>query len=323
MVDRTPRKLSLRKRFAFSVVTLLLSYAIAEAACTAFLPISPGATGSNTFAVIENKGGVCFDPILGYRISKTPARFTRVIKGAVEFIGCFRGNAQGFQGAKDFTIQKPPGIKWRTIVLGDSFTSAAFLNASWTSRVEEKRPDCELVNCAVDGTGLANWWSILTRYLLPQKYECDEIVIASIENDLVRRFVAGQSNSAGIMLGYFSWDPPSYPCSLAEASPNAFRLTYSQLKSYEFDNSLREGRLCYGPNPHKVTRPWIAARLGRLAADHLWREPVSLTPCEPRKRRKAPPHSRRPPQPTSSTPTRWPSSSTCETTSRAGNCRSP
>ncbi|MBF0206900.1 MAG: hypothetical protein HQK53_08400 [Oligoflexia bacterium] len=44
-----------------------------------------------------------FDPNLGYKISRTPARVARISIGNVKFLGEFRGNKKGFQDKKNFS----------------------------------------------------------------------------------------------------------------------------------------------------------------------------------------------------------------------------
>src|ERR1700722_14651518 len=99
-------KISMRFKFTRRRILALLllfpiaAYGLAELTYTALVPVSAGTVGPTTFWIVEDKDSVCFDPILGYRISQSPGRFARVTNGTVEYVGTFRGNAQGFQSRK-------------------------------------------------------------------------------------------------------------------------------------------------------------------------------------------------------------------------------
>jgi hypothetical protein len=261
------RRLSVKKKFVFSVIFSLTFYGIAEAVLTATMPIPFGDIGADTFWIVEKGGCFKFDPIRGYAVSRRPARFTRVTQGQVEFVGRFHGNAQGFQGDKDFTLKKPPSVEWRAMVFGDSFSSAAFLQTPWPKRAQGAMPNWELLNLSIDGAGLANWWSVLTRLVLTDGYEFDQVIFAAIPNDLNRPFVIGTQNEGPIMLGYVGWNPDRFPCDYAEAAKRFDRPTFYSVSRVEFEASLRERRRCWGTNPHHQVRPWIASHLSQALGD--------------------------------------------------------
>jgi hypothetical protein len=261
------RRLSVKKKIAFSVVLSLAFYGIAEAVLTATMPIPIGAIGADTFWLVERSECFKFDPIRGYAVSRKPVRFTRVTKGEVEYVGRFRGNAQGFQGDKDFTLKKPAGVEHRAMVFGDSFSSAAFLQTPWPKRAEDALPNWELLNFSIDGAGLANWWSVLTRLVLADGYEFDQVIFAAIPNDLNRPFVIGNQNVGAIMLGYVGWNPDCFPRDYDEAAKRLDRATFCSVSRVEFDSSVRECRRCWGTNPHHEVRPWIASRVAQTFRD--------------------------------------------------------
>jgi len=261
------RRLSLRKKIAFSVIFSLALYGVTEAVLTATMPIPIGAIGGDTFWLVERGGCFKFDPIRGYAVSRKPVRFTRVTDGQIEYVGRFQGNAQGFQGDKDFTLKKPAGVQWRSMVFGDSFSSAAFLKTPWPKRALGKLPNWELYNFSIDGAGLANWWSVLTRLVLTDGYEFDQVIFASIPNDLNRPFVIGTQNEGAIVLGYVGWNPDCFPHNYEEAAKRLDRPTFYAVSSIELEASIRERRRCWGTNPHHQIRPWIASHVSQVFND--------------------------------------------------------
>jgi hypothetical protein len=268
-----PRQLSLKKKLLFSCLVLLVCYGVSEAICTAILPVPAGSIGADTFSIQEDTGGFCIDLIRGYSITKSPTRIARVSNGHVEFVGTLRGNSQGFQGDRDFTVEKPAGIKRRYLVFGDSFTSAAFLTTRWTERAEELLPQTEFVNCGIDGAGLANWWSVLTRLILPNNYQFDGVIFALIPHDLYRPFAVADHRCEGVAtLGSSGWNPDIFPDNVNKAFGYMSVATFTKVTPQEFDASIREQKLCRGSNPHGVRHPWIAWQaadvLGRLFRSH-------------------------------------------------------
>jgi hypothetical protein len=260
------KQLSFKKKLLFSFVTLLAAYGLAEIVCTAIMPRPAGSIGSDTFAIQEDTGGFCVDLIRGYSITKAPTRFARVTQGTIEYTGTFRGNSQGFQGDRDFTVKRPSGVKCRTLVFGDSFTSAAFLKTRWTDRIQPNLPQTEFVNCGIDGAGLGNWWSVLTRMIVPRHYEFDRIVFAAIPHDLDRPFAVADYRCEGwLTLGYVGWNPDEFPKDVQHAFWHLLTATFKKVSPAEFDESLRRGRLIQG-DPDHTLRPWITTRIVDAAA---------------------------------------------------------
>jgi hypothetical protein len=255
-----PRPLSLKKKVAFSVAIALITYAIAECFCTAFLSAPTGSLNSDTFAIQEDTGGFCLDLVQGYKITRGPTRVARVTNGLIEFVGAFRGNAQGFQGRDDFSVHKTNG-KRRYIVFGDSFTSAAFLQTRWTDRAATKVPNIEFYNFAIDGAGLANWWSVLTREIIPKGYEFDGVIFSIIPNDLNRPFMVADYrwDAEFLSLGYVGWGPKLLPLDAKDATILLQDRSYRKVRPIDFESSIVRRRLCRAGN-HETT-PWIASRL--------------------------------------------------------------
>jgi len=180
--------------------------------CTvAFLALAEGWTTlmwgdvHRTYWVAETAGStpvVQFDPVLGYRLSTEGVRFGYVgTRGRVESWGTMRGNDQGFPDADDWGPRRTSPDRKRIAVFGDSFTAAQFVPSAWPEVTEdllaEAGADVELLNLAVDGGGLANWWSVVTRLLDPQGYELDGVVFVVTGDDLFRGFTYGHGDGQG------------------------------------------------------------------------------------------------------------------------------
>ena len=112
----------------------------------------------------------------------------------------------------------------RIAVFGDSFTAEEHLGQNWPDRAEDLARDrgdpVELLNFAVSGAGLANWWSVLTRLVAPDDYELDGVVFAVFGGDLRRKFTVWDHRGYHPLFGRApSWDPSTYPRTLDEALP--------------------------------------------------------------------------------------------------------
>lgn len=205
-----------------------------------------------TFWLFEHPGEtIRFDPDRGYFLSRTPSRFARITYGQVEWVGCLRGNAQGFADRDDFTVQRLTGNQRRVAVLGDSFTSAQYIPLNWPDRVEAltgRGSDGApvLLNFAVDGGGLANWATIFRNIVVKERYELDGLIIAVAWDDLDRKFTLfDQTDSKTISFARTSsWDTNSQPRTMQEAlallKNHASAITTSSylLSSAEFDAAL-------------------------------------------------------------------------------------
>jgi hypothetical protein len=258
-------RLSPKKTLAFRtfavVSALLLTYAAAETACTDFLPQPTRSVGSDTFVIQEDTGGYLIDARRGYVITKEPTRFARVDKGQIQYVGTLRGNNMGFQGDRDFAVRKPPGV-YRDLVLGDSFATEAFMEIPWCVRVEQAIPHREMLNCSQSGAGLANWWSVVTRYILPNKYEFDRVIFASITEDLRRQFTAADHRYEGVAgLCQMGWKPETFPTTADGAIGYLSVPQFDKVTPTEFTMCLEEGHLCRGPNSHHAIRPYLASRV--------------------------------------------------------------
>ena len=172
----------------------------------------------------ENSGRtIHFCPVRGYKLTTSPSRMGRVAKGQIEHLGVLRGNSQGFPDEDDFAAARSdPSVK-RIAVFGDSFSSSQFLLQNWPDAVERlagrSGAPIQLLNFSVDGGGLANWWSILTKIVQEQNYEIDGLIFAVFRNDLYRSFaISDDRGYSRHMFAYVkSWNPDDWPKNLAQA----------------------------------------------------------------------------------------------------------
>lgn len=223
--------------------------------------------------VFEDVGKtIQFDPIRGYTLTQTPSRSVRITKGVFEYIGTFRGNAQGFPSRHDFTAHRgDAGIK-RLAVFGDSFSAAQFLAENWPDRVEDLTSNqgrkIELLNFSIDGAGLANWESVIRSIVKEQRYELDGLVFAACCNDVDRTFAyTDDRNRARHAFAYVSgWDPQTYPKSLDATSLQTLKESERDssfiVSSEEFDQVLKGRRL--------LKREWHFAMYDQLRQGY-WR----------------------------------------------------
>lgn len=178
------------RRLLYTFLLLIVAYAAVEGVTTWLW--MHGTLEPESHWVYENNGtgwSYSFDPILGYALSSQPARIATVASnGVIETTGTIRGNNLGFPDDHDFTPQRDDPTRVRVAVFGDSFTAGYYAPRSWPEVAEERAPQIDFMNFAVDGGGLVNWWSVVTRHLAPQRYELDGVVFAVFGDDLRRRF---------------------------------------------------------------------------------------------------------------------------------------
>jgi len=273
-------RLSVGKRLLFSVIVVGGFYLLCEAVATTAAWFSWWDTSLWLF---EDSGRTWrFDPVSGYRLSRTPSRFIRVTNGALEFVGTARGNSQGFADRDDFGPKRPQPDVPRIAVFGDSFTEAQYLGQNWPDRAEdlarEEGKPVELLNFAISGGGLANWWSILTRRLEPERYELDGVIFAVFAGDLRRKFSFYDHTGGDHPLfgRAASWDPATWPTTLAEARPYLEVHPGSILSPEAFEWSLQGHWPRNVPRrvrPFFLTQAWRALRYGWQAPEELSTRP--------------------------------------------------
>lgn len=197
--------------------------------------------------IFEDTGRtVQFDRIRGYRLTSIPSRWARLTKGTFEYIGVLKGNNQGFPDKDDFYPKRISRNDKRIAVFGDSFTAGQYLMMNWPDRAEQlaqnRQGSIQLLNFSIDGGGLANWWSVLTKIVEAEHYDLDGIVFAVYPGDLRRKFTVSDHRGEKVHVrGRIStWDPASFPTTVEEARP-AFERHYGShiVSTEEFDRFLK------------------------------------------------------------------------------------
>lgn len=215
-----------RNQLILSVAAAFGAYLLVESAAT--LLALHGGLGQRTKShiVYENAGQTLhFDPVRGIRLQPVPSRYARITNGTLEYIGHARGNNQGFPDRDDFGPERSTSRlgRRRLAVFGDSFTAAQFLKIDWPDRVEDLTRQTgmplELLNFAIDGGGLANWWSVLTRIVQAEKYQIDGVVFAVFSGDLRRGFSITEYRgyTHPMFARVPSWNPRDFPRTPEEA----------------------------------------------------------------------------------------------------------
>jgi hypothetical protein len=256
---------------------LLFGYLFAELPVTAYYGFSWA--GTSLWLFDESGKTVHFDPIRGYILTAEPSRWGRITNGRVEFVAWLKGNSQGFPTRTDFDPVRPDGSTRRIAVFGDSFSAGDYLDTNWPDRTqalaEAGGEKLQLLNFSLDGVGLANWWSILTRLVAAQNYQLDGIVFVVFERDLERKFWVGEhsGNRRQMWRNCRSWDPQTYPATLEQtkACPVAVRNAYI-ISDSEFEEALNKK---WPPSVPQPLRSALAEQLHEYL-DRLWnskREP--------------------------------------------------
>ena len=197
---------------------------------------------------------------------------------------------KAFTDADDFSAQARDPNVHRIAVLGDSFTAAQYLEQDWTEKVEsyaqKAGKSVEMLNFAIAGGGLANWWSIITKHIQTEDYALDGIVFAVFEANLHRGFsVADHRNQRQHAFGRIpSWQPEQWPKTLEQAQSHMQLLRGFILSQQEFVLALNGDWL--PPDPKPDWKPYASLQLlntfEQLFARQNHPEPIiqvpSLTP---------------------------------------------
>ena len=240
-----------------NVLVVVGLYGICEIAVSTYVYLSSG----QSVWVAEDAGKtVQFDPVMGYKLTETPSRFTRITDGVLNYVGTFEGNAQGFPDRDDFPAERASPDQRVFAVFGDSFTAGNFLSRNWPDRAEDllklQGEDVALLNLSGDGWGLGNWASIIDGKLKQDPYELDGLIFAAWTGDLWRTFryadYRGQKRRAAKNAS--GWRLEDRPKDLEEAMQTLDGAGPEQswiVSSEEFDAVLR-GKQLAKPEWHFV-----------------------------------------------------------------------
>jgi len=216
-------RLKARQRRSFRIYAagfgVVFGYLLLEFAVTAY----HGFSWAGTWYLFEESGKtVHFDPIRGYIMTQQPSRWARITNDTVEFVGWMKGNSQGFATRRDFGPARPDDSTRRIGIFGDSFSAGEYIDTNWPDRAQALADasggKLQLLSFSLEGIGLANWWSIMTRLVAPQNYQLDGVVFVVFEWDLERKFwVAENDGFAHTWRRCQSWDPQTYPAPVEQA----------------------------------------------------------------------------------------------------------
>ena len=210
-----------------------------------------------------------FDPVLGYALSSSPARMvTTASNGVIECAGTIRGNNLGFPDDDDFAPQRNDPSRTRVAVFGDSFTAGYYVPRSWPVVAETAVPRIDFMNFAVDGGGLVNWWSVVTRLVTAQHYDLDGVVFAVFGDDLFRPFFiyddGFRADNADVFLGRVPF-PLTFdlPASRVDAQRYMEPVErYDRVSPERYEALLRGD---WHPRSERPFRPFFATRAIRIA----------------------------------------------------------
>jgi hypothetical protein len=183
-------QLSRKKRLLFIGILVAGPYLIAEAIVSTYGWFSGF---DHSFIIVEDRREmVSLDLVRGAWLPSVPVRSACVANGQLEWVGLFHGNGQGFPAWHDYSPNRPkPSLK-RIAVFGDSMTQAHFLGRSWPERAQEltdsQGASVEFLDFSLWGSGLTNWWSVMTKILQREDYEIDGVIFAVTEDSLLRGF---------------------------------------------------------------------------------------------------------------------------------------
>ncbi len=264
-----------------AAIVALCTYVVFEAVVTV-LYLKDVLEPTASICLFEDSGKtIQFDAVRGYRLTEHPSRVTRITRGTIEYVGTLRGNNQGFPDRDDFRPERGTDRGKRFAVFGDSFTAAQFIGENWPDHVEDLTRNDEvplhLLNFSVDGGGLANWWSVMTKLVVSEGYEIDGVIFAVCPGDLWRKFaVCDHRDQSRHMFGRVpSWDPKTFPVTLDDARKYLHPLDANIVSPDEFNRALR---LTWRPPINKPVRPYFAWKVWHALRKALSRAPQIPSP---------------------------------------------
>lgn len=240
-----PKPLSIAARTTLLLLGLLIAWFFSELGTNIYYQIRPPEL--QRFLIGDQfDQALHFDPVRGRNYTSIPTRTALFANGTLEYLATQRGNSQGFPDRDDFGPQRDLPEAKRIALFGDSFSAGTYLQKNWPDQAEDLTRGgprvLQLLNFSEDAGGLANWWSVMTRFVEPGNYDLDAVVFASYPGDLRRNFSFADGRGSGRVLlgGALSWDPATWPKDEQEArqqmtpSPGMY-----QISPQEFDRALR------------------------------------------------------------------------------------
>ncbi len=187
------------RRIVYALIPMLFVYLAAEAVLS-FLWMRGTLDPISTWIYEDNGTGWSyrFNPVLGFAISQVPARMaSTATDGTIESVGTIRGNNLGFPDADDFTPERDDSGRLRLAVFGDSFTARQYAPTNWPVEAEQADVELDLMNLAIDGGGMTNWSSVMTRLLVAENYDLDGVVLPSMGTISIAGFRYAKTAATG------------------------------------------------------------------------------------------------------------------------------
>ena len=104
---------------------------------------------------------VAYDTIRGFRWASEGCRTLKTAFGKTIYDVEINANAQGYISRRDFNY--PEDDLQHIVLLGDSYLDAYFLEAPWSSKMEdcmvERGQACRIYPYGINGGGIVNWGS--------------------------------------------------------------------------------------------------------------------------------------------------------------------
>lgn len=145
---------------------------------------SPGAPAA-TFQV-DTKPYVAHDPRIGY-LYVPNSKMTLPVPGGGTYTIAI--NAAGIRSNREYSKAKPPCVKQRIIVLGDSFTAGQYVSNEhrFTEHLERRLPGTEVINFGLEGTGTDQ--QLLIYEHIASQYEHDLVILLPFLQNIRRNLV--------------------------------------------------------------------------------------------------------------------------------------
>jgi hypothetical protein len=280
-------ELSRKKRLLFIGILVAGPYLIAEAVASTYGWFSGY---DHSFIIVEDRREtVSLDLVRGAWLPSVPVRSACVANGKLEWVGLLHGNAQGFPSWHDYTPKRSKPLVKRIAVFGDSMTQEHFLGRSWPERAQEltecQDEPVEFLNFSLWGSGLTNWWSIITKILEKEDYEIDGVVFAVTEDSLLRSLTlftvvdSADSQRKLLLTRWPSFDPRSLPSTEFEVrraiqdKGDSRASVYWMVPSAEFDRVLQGEWPAQVPHRFRLALATSLYRSARTLLLPLPREP--------------------------------------------------
>ena len=212
---------SMRANFCLTVLSLIVSFTIAEFSFRFFLEKPKANPEPKTnWAVVPEHIWTEYHPTLGWFHQKSKKATLVKDDWSVEI----NTNSAGLRGLRDYALEKPPGVT-RIVVLGDSFTFGFGVkdNQTFSSLLEQSNPNLEALNFGVAGYGLDQ--ILITYREIAREYKADLVIIGIFPEQFWRS--TRSFTDAGYAKPYFTLSG-EYLILHNVPTPKPFELKYDQ-----------------------------------------------------------------------------------------------